>query len=106
MNTNNITYRKITHLWRQANAEAENFMKPLKKCLQTAAVKQKDWKQELYKFLMNYRATPHCTTKVPPVTALFGRHICTKLPQELTAINVEEINRKINAADHNVKVKR
>ena len=39
-------------------------MKPLTKCLQTAVVEHKDWKLELQRFLLNYRATPHCTTKV------------------------------------------
>lgn len=103
---NNITHRKITPLWPQANAEAETFMKPLKKCMQTASIERKNLKQELHKFLMNYRATPHCTTKVPPATALFGRVIRTKLPHESTPIDMEEINRKIDKADRDAKVRR
>lgn len=106
MLTNKITHRKITPLWPQDNVEAKTFMKPLKKCLQTACIEHKNWKQELHHFLLNYRATPHCTTKVPPATALFGRNIRTKLPQEPTAINMDEINIKINEADHDAKVKR
>ncbi|CAB4000900.1 Uncharacterized protein K02A2.6, partial [Paramuricea clavata] len=82
MITNGITHHKITPLWPQANAEAENFMKPLTKCLQTAVIDNKDWKEELQLFLLNYRATPHCTTKVPPATALFGRNIRRKLSQQ------------------------
>ena len=66
MITNGITHHKITPLWPKANAEAETFMKPLTKCLQTAVIDNKDWKQELQLFLLNYRATPHCITKVPP----------------------------------------
>ena len=65
MITNGITHHKITPLWPQANAEAETFMKPLTKCLQTAVIDNKDWKLELQLFLLNYLATPHCTTKVP-----------------------------------------
>ena len=38
-----------------------------------------DWKQEMYQFLRNYRATPHCTTGVASTTALFGRPIRIKL---------------------------
>ena len=59
---------QITPIWPQANGETETFMKPLTKCLQTAVVEHKDWKLELQRFLLNYRATPHCTTKVPPAT--------------------------------------
>ena len=38
------------------------------------------WKQGMYQFLRNYRATPHFTTGVVPATALFGRPIRVKLP--------------------------
>ena len=45
-------------------------------------MENKNWKQEMYKFLRNYRATPNYTfTKVPPATALFGRPMKTRLPQ-------------------------
>ena len=47
MQSNKISHRKITPLWPQGNAEAENFMKPLKKCIQTAYVEKKDWQTEL-----------------------------------------------------------
>ena len=40
--------------------------------------------------------TPHCTTKVPPATALFGRNIRTKLPEKSSKVNMEEIDKKIN----------
>ena len=53
----------------QANAEAETFMKPLKKHLQIAVIGNK---------IPIYHVTPHCTTKVPPATALFGQNIGTK----------------------------
>ena len=59
MSTNWIEHRKITPIWPQTNGETETFMKPLTKCLQTAVVEQKDWKLELQRVLMNYRATPH-----------------------------------------------
>ena len=44
-------------------------------------MENKNWKQEMYKFLRNYRAMPHTSTKVPPATALFGRTLKTFLPQ-------------------------
>ena len=105
MISNGITHRKITPLWPQANAEAETFMKPLTKCLQTAAIENKDWKQELQKFLFIYRATPHCTTKIPPATALFGRNIRTKLPQQEVSVNMRLVNKQINEADAETKLK-
>ena len=35
----------------------------------------------MYRFLKNFRATPHTTTRIPPATALFNRVIKTKLPE-------------------------
>ena len=34
----------------------------------------------MYKFLLDYRTTPHCTTGVPPATAFFGRSLRNRLP--------------------------
>ncbi len=81
-------------------------MKPLTKCLQTAVIEHKDWKIELQRFLMKYRAKPHCTTKVPPATALFGRNIRTKLPEKLSKVNMEEIDKKIIEVDASAKAKK
>ena len=47
----------------------------------TMAMRMRNWKQDLYAFLMNYRATPHTTTGVSPAEALFGRKLKTRLPQ-------------------------
>ncbi|GAA6090012.1 uncharacterized protein K02A2.6-like, partial [Tachysurus ichikawai] len=46
----------------------------------TAFAEGKPWKQELYKFLRNYRATPHQTTGISPAELLFGRPMHIKLP--------------------------
>ena len=105
MITNGITHRKITPLWPQANAEAETFMKPLTKCLQTAVIDNKDSKQALQQFLLNYRATPHCTIKIPPATALFGRNIRTKLPHQAARVNMRVVDEHINETDAETKVK-
>lgn len=79
-----IKHQRITPLWPQANSEAENFMKPLTKTIRAARTENKDWKKELYTFLLNYRATPHKTTGFPPSELLFNRLIRTKLPQIVT----------------------
>ena len=107
MQSNKISNRKITTLWSQGNAGAENFMKPLKKCIQTAYIEKKDWQTELHQFLLHYRATPYLTTKVVPTTAIFGRTIRTKLPSiPSTVVDTRELNNDIDNADREAKEKR
>jgi len=81
MQENGIKHQKITPLWPQANAEAENFMKPLTKAVHCAQVEGRDWRKVLYQFLLNYHATPHRTTGVAPTELLFNHKITTKLPE-------------------------
>ena len=79
-----VKHRKITPLWPQANAETERFMRTIKKIIRG---KPKNWKQEIYKRLLTYRATPHSTTGIAPATVLFGRDIRTKLPSVIAVTN-------------------
>ena len=70
-------------------------------------MENKSWRSELYKFLLNYRGTPHSTTKVAPATALFGRTIRSKLPGlPQTVENMDEINKKIDQEDETAKQNR
>eukprot|EP00112_Aurelia_sp_Birch-Aquarium-sp1_P003296 Seg1367.3 transcript_id=Seg1367.3/GoldUCD/mRNA.D3Y31 product="putative protein K02A2.6" protein_id=Seg1367.3/GoldUCD/D3Y31 len=104
MAENKISHHRITPLWPQGNAEAENFMKPLKKFTQAVYVENKSWRSELYKFLLNYLATPHSSTKIAPAAALFGRTIRNKLPGlSQTVENMDEINKKIDEEDQTAK---
>jgi hypothetical protein len=73
-------HRTITPLWPQANAEAERMMDTLGKAIRAAMVEKGSWKQEMYKFLRHYRATPHSTTGVSPAEMLYGRKLRTDLP--------------------------
>ncbi|CAC5421578.1 unnamed protein product [Mytilus coruscus] len=75
-----FTHRKITPLWPQNNAECERFMRSIGKSIRAAHTQHKNWKQEMFTFLRNYRATKHATTDVSPAKLLFGRNIKTKLP--------------------------
>ncbi len=68
-------------MWPRANAQTENFMKPLNKGIQAAKTEGKSWRQQLFKFLRNYRATPHATTGEPPAKLLYGANIRTLLPE-------------------------
>ena len=75
-----IDYNPSTPRWPQGNAEVERFMQPLGRAIQTAQAEGRVWQQELSRFLLQYRSTPHCTTKVPPAELLFNRSIRGKLP--------------------------
>ena len=79
-----------------ANAEVERFMKTIKKVIKTASISQLNWRQEMYRFLRNYRATPHCTTGVAPATIFYNRPLNIKLPH-LTEQSQDEVLRKRDA---------
>ena len=79
-----VKHRKITPLWPRANAQAENFNKPLLKAIRAAHAEGLKWKPQLIKFLHNYRTTPHSTTLFSPFFLLFGREPRTKLPNLTT----------------------
>ena len=51
---------------------------------------QKDPKEEISKFLLNYRNTPHATTGATPSKLMMGRIIRTKLPSLHQVPNTEE----------------
>ena len=97
-----FTHRRVTPRWPQANGEVERFMKTLKKAYRTAFAERKPWKQELYKFLRNYRVTPHATTQTPPATLLFGRPIRARLPEPVSAQTPPDDN-DLRARDHSKK---
>ncbi|VDI20257.1 Hypothetical predicted protein, partial [Mytilus galloprovincialis] len=75
-----FSHRRITPRWPRANAQAESFNKPMMKNIKAAEVERKSWKQSMYRFLRQYRNTPHSSTGVNPFKLLFGRETNTKLP--------------------------
>ncbi|PFX31486.1 Uncharacterized protein K02A2.6 [Stylophora pistillata] len=75
-----ITHRIITPLWPAAKAQVEGFNKTLEKTIRIATVEGKNWRSELFVFLMNYRTTPHSSTGVSPASLMMNRHIRTKIP--------------------------
>ena len=106
MEENGVQHCKITPLWPQANSEAENFMKPMTKAIRSAKAEGKVWKKHMYKFLLNYRTTPHCTTKFSPAELLFNRKAKNKLPHiptnsTPTALEVQSNDKK---AKENMKM--
>jgi hypothetical protein len=78
-------------------------MRIIEKTIRAANVENKNWKQEIYTFLRNYRATPHCTTKLSPFEILFGRTLKTiKLDVERKG---EELEGKTNIHKNDVEAK-
>ena len=73
-----IKHRKITPLWPRANAQAENFNKPIMKAVRAAFIEKRKW--DVNEFLQAYRSTPHVSTKFSPHYLMFGRHPNTYLP--------------------------
>ena len=74
-------HERKTPLNPQANADAEQFMRVLKKLYQISKLTGSNFKQEVYRFLRAYRATPHCTTKIAPADLMYpSRKFRTRLP--------------------------
>ena len=98
-------HRRITPLWPRANAQAEAFNKPMMKAIRTAIVEKKSWKKELHKFLRQYRATPHPSTKYSPYRLLFGREPRTKLPQKSDVKSKTHVEVRAAKNDAHAKLK-
>ena len=96
-----FTHRRITPEWPRANGEAERLMKTLEKAIRTAVVQGKNWKQELFTFLRQYRATPHSTTGKSPSELLNGR----KLKSTLPLVQFDQASPEIRRADAKRKEK-
>ena len=47
---------------------------------QSTEIEQRPWRQELNRFLLQYRTSPHCSTRVPPAELLFNRTVKGQLP--------------------------
>ena len=75
------------------------------KTLHTGEAEQLPWKQELYKFLRNYRATPHTSTDKPPAELLFNRPFRTVLleltqPVNYVTVRVKDEHSKLRIKQH------
>lgn len=95
-------HRRITPLNPRANSIVERFMSPLQKAIKTAVIEGRDYKQEINKFLMNFRACPHPSTGLAPGTIMFNRPVKTLLPQ----FSVKRKDKQIRKRDVDAKLKR
>ena len=65
---------------RQANDQAEQFMRVLKKLYRICQLTGQVFRQEVHRLLRCYRATPHGTNKLAPAELMFpGRKFRTRL---------------------------
>ena len=76
-----IKHKKTIPLWLRANGEVERQNKSLLKAMRAAQAEGKPWQQELQKYRLAYRSTPHTTTGVSPAELLYGRKVRTKMPE-------------------------
>ena len=83
-----VEHRTSPPLWPQANRQVERENRSILKSLRVAHVEGKDWREELQKFLLANRTTPHLSTSVTPASLMFDRELITKLPELRKAENV------------------
>lgn len=99
---NNINLITSSPMWPQYNGEVERQNRSTLKFLKICANLGKDWRQELNKYLLMYRSTPHSVTGISPSKMMFGWNIRDKLP-EITrgipvTIDIEGIKEKESEA--------
>ena len=63
----------------QVNGQVEQLNHPIKKAIQSAVSKGRNWKHDLDTFLLSYRNASHCTTGETPSFLLFSRVVRDKL---------------------------
>ena len=74
-----IQHRKYSPLsWPQAKGEVEGQNRTLLKSLKVAEAEGKKWREELDKFPLAYRITPHRSTETTPAILMFGKELKTK----------------------------
>ena len=70
----------VTLYWPIANGEVESFNITLGKAIKCAHVQEKKWKDELDKFLLEYRSTPHSVTQCALSYIMFSHKFKTDIP--------------------------
>lgn len=98
-------HRKVTPLWPRANGSVERFNRCLVKVIRTAHTEGRSWKQQLFRFLRMYRATPHTTTNISPSQALNGRDMKCEIPQVTQPQAETSEQRKMKTRDEEQKRK-
>ena len=87
----------------QANGMAEKFMASIVKMTHAAIAEKKDPKEEISKFLLNYRNTPHSSTGEAPSKLMMNRELRTKLPS-LHLEASSEVHHRVKQKDREAKL--
>ena len=72
-----IKHTRVSPYWARANGLVENFNKSLKEAIRAYRAENKNWQNELYTFLLQYRNTPYLTTGRTPGKLVFNRTVMT-----------------------------
>ena len=100
-------HRRIMPCWPKVNGKAERFIRTLGKAIRTANVERRNWKQDLHKFLRQYRATPHLTTGISSCEALNQRKLKTILPEsDRSRVMDDDLRSKMERRDAEQKLKK
>ena len=102
-----IQHKKGVPYWPQSNGEVGRFNSTMMKVIRIAEVKRKPWKEELQKFLFQYRTTPHTVTGVSPAEMPMGRKLRNKLPKmQMRAEPMDELQWQIQIRERDARRKR
>ena len=102
-----IKHKKGVPYWLQSNGEVERFNSTMMKVIRIAEVEKKPWKEELQKFLFQYRTTPHTVTGVSPAEMLMGRKLRNKLPKmQMRAEPMDELQWQMQIRERDARRKR
>ena len=74
-----VEHRHTTSPWPRANGEVERQNRTPLKAIRAAHAEGKNWREELNKFLLPNRFTPHSTTRKSPAELLFRRVLNSKM---------------------------
>jgi hypothetical protein len=79
LKSNGIHHKLSAPYHPATNGQAERFVQIMKQSLRAMATEPGDISLKLSRFLMQYRITPHTTTKRSPAELMFGRNIRSRL---------------------------
>lgn len=86
------------------NGLVERYNRTLLKSIKISVAQGRDWKNDVYDFLLAYRNTPHSITNETPAKLMFGRNLKDKLPDYSDA-DVQGSWAKLQKTDHIKKEK-
>lgn len=87
--TNNIKLITTIPYWPQQNGEVERQNRSLLKRLSICQSEKGNWQEDLQKYLLMYRSTPHSITLKSPAELMFNRNIRDKLPSIETDVGAD-----------------